>query len=100
MGSAGDSIRALIEAKTIGNVEVDTGLTAQLVDRYLRPLGLRHGIFLVYWVRPDQRRSNWSMSRGADPEVLLGQLREQAASVRADGLHIVPFVLDISPPPS
>lgn len=100
VGSAGDSIRALIEAKTIGNVEVDTGLTAQLVDRYLRPLGLRHGIFLVYWVRPDQRPSTWNKSRGADPEALLDQLREQAASVRADGFHIVPFVLDISPPPS
>ncbi|WP_156819591.1 hypothetical protein [Pseudonocardia sp. HH130630-07] len=94
------SIRTVAEAKTINNVEVDTALREQLVERYLRPLALRHGLYLVYWVRRDRRPPGWHKSRGEDRDSYLDELRAQADAVRVDGFHVVPYILDISPPPT
>jgi hypothetical protein len=96
---AGDRlIRTAVEAKTIGNDEVTTALQEQLVERYLRPMELPHGIYLVYWLPPEQRPSSWNKSRGADRETFLRELREQSAAARTTGFHVEPYLLDISRP--
>ncbi len=82
----------IAEAKLVTHRAVLTALHDQLVQRYLLPAGLRHGIYLVYWTDPGQRRGGH-----ADRDQLMRELTQQAASA-GDGLHIRPYILDISHP--
>lgn len=86
--------RIIVEAKRAINDSLMTGLHDQLVQQYLIPTGCRHGIYLVYWARPEQ----WHGSP-ADPAQLTRELEQQAAAVGA-GLDIRPYILDISHPQS
>jgi hypothetical protein len=91
--------RVLFEAKLANNNEVSTAMREQLIDRYLIPQGRRHGILLVYWIHPDRRPSKgWSKARYPDKEILRATLREQADAEVDNGFHIVPVILDITPP--
>jgi hypothetical protein len=69
---------------------------SQLINRYLVPEELRHGIYLVYWITPDQRPSNWSRTKAGDLAELRSQLAEQAEAAAGRGMMIRPYVLDIS----
>jgi hypothetical protein len=82
----------IAEAKLITHRAVLTALHDQLVQRYLIPAGLRHGIYLVYWTDLRQRHGGPS-----DRDQLLRELIQQAASA-GDGLHVRPYILDISHP--
>ncbi|MFC6021861.1 hypothetical protein ACFP2T_37580 [Plantactinospora solaniradicis] len=88
--------RVVVEAKLVGNRELLTGLQDQLVQRYLEADGLQHGVFLVYWVRCDQRPTKWSKVHPSK-ERLVDEL-QQLADVVAPRYQVRPFVLDISWP--
>jgi hypothetical protein len=88
--------RVLVEAKRVDNPELPTAMRDQLVDRYLIPMERSHGLFLVYWIDPDQRQDNGRRSGLSDVPTLMTQLTEQASVASNAGLRIVPFVLDIS----
>jgi hypothetical protein len=86
------SARVIAEAKLVTNPTLLTAMHDQLVQRYLIPAGYQHGIYLVYWVDPSQRPAG-----PADRDALVQQLNERAAAA-GDGLHIRPYLLDISHP--
>lgn len=87
------AVRVITEAKLITNDSLMTAMHDQLVSRYLIPAGLRHGIYLVYWVPPSQRRTRrrTHLYKGE----LLHQLQKQAASTDKE-FCITPFLLDIT----
>ncbi|WP_052685261.1 hypothetical protein [Lentzea aerocolonigenes] len=87
-----------IEAKRVDSNELLTSMSDQLVRRYLQPRGLNHGIYLAYWLQPDQRPTGWSRSAHPTAAGLLEVLRQQAEDERAQGMHITPVVLDVSRP--
>lgn len=92
-----DPLRLTIEAKRIDNREIPTAMRDQLAGRYLHPTARRHGILLVYWIRPDQRPAGWSRSRYPSVADLTTELRAQAGEL-APEYEIRPFVLDVSRP--
>ncbi len=85
-----------IEAKLASNDEVPTALRDQLVKRYLAATGQRHGIYLVYWVPPEQRRPG-SRTVYADKQQLLDDMRRWAAEV-APQYEVSVYALDVSWP--
>jgi hypothetical protein len=91
-----ETIRVIVEAKLVDNKEVNTAMREQLYTKYLDPLQLNHGLYLVFWVRPDQRPEHWSKSAHPDLDALLRQLQLQAQHI--PGAQIIPCVLDISMP--
>jgi hypothetical protein len=96
---ANELARVVVEAKLVGNRSLMTAMQDQLVEQYLKPLGLRYGIYLVYWVQPDQRPSNWPVTIGAQREDLMSDLATQAETiVSRDGCRVTSFILDISKP--
>lgn len=86
---------AIIEAKLVGNDEVSTALQDQLVRRYLAATGQRHGIYLVYWLPPEQRTSG--SRKYADKLELLNDMRRWATEV-APKFDVSVYVLDVSWP--
>jgi hypothetical protein len=85
-----------IEAKLVTNSELTTGLRDQLVERYLAATGQRHGIYLVYWTPPDQRKP--SAHRNYDgKQQLLDEMRSWAAEI-APPYTVDVYVLDVSWP--
>ncbi len=72
-----------------------TAMHNQLVLRYLVPTGLQYGIYLVYWISPEQRATRRQTHTSRDR--LLRSLNRQAAKV-GQGIQIKPFLLDISHP--
>lgn len=97
-GATGQGVlaRVLVEAKRVDNRDLLTAMRDQLIERYLIPAKRSHGLFLVYWVDPGQRRDNGPRSGVSDVATLTAQLDAQARVARDTGLNIVPFVLDIS----
>ncbi|HEY5362410.1 MAG TPA: hypothetical protein VIJ82_32795 [Streptosporangiaceae bacterium] len=81
------------EAKLVTNEALTTALHSQLAQQYLIPAGRQHGIYLVYWADPAQRPDGPS-----DRDQLLNQLTQQAKAEECYGLHIRPYLLDISHP--
>ncbi|WP_254897368.1 hypothetical protein [Amycolatopsis sp. Hca4] len=94
----GDKARVFVEAKRIDNRELMTAMKNQLIDRYLIPKNRRHGIYLVYWITPDQRPGGWSRTNAADRATLKHELDEQARQAAETGFLIMPYILDISCP--
>ncbi len=88
--------RVILEAKRLDNTGLERNLLDQLDRRYLVPTGLRHGIYLVYWVTPDQRPAGWT-TKHPHPTDLHKLLAAQAATA-SPGLQISPYILDISRP--
>jgi hypothetical protein len=91
-------IMVIAEAKLVNHGELFTAMRAQLAERYLEPMGLRCGIYLVYWVDPAQRPPHWRRDRSR-LDALLDELAEQARGLEPE-FRVVPFVLDISRPVS
>jgi hypothetical protein len=90
--------RVIIEAKRVDNSKLMTAMHQQLIDRYLIPQQRHYGIYLVYWITPDQRPPTWSPTTAADPDTLTQQLHEQANQAHHEGMRIQPYVLNISRP--
>ncbi len=90
--------RVIAEAKLVNNRSLPTALTDQLVQRYLKPAGLHHGIYLVYWVNPQQRPASWTRKGPTNQRDLLRRLKNQVNLL--DDLEIELFLLDISRPSS
>jgi hypothetical protein len=80
----------IIEAKIATSKRLESALTSQLIRKYLVPTGCECGIYLVYWAKPEQ----WPGSP-ADPAELQRGLERQAAQA-GDGIHVRPYILDIS----
>lgn len=96
-----EQIRAVIEVKGSWNAEVSTAMKHQLVDKYLDPHGIRHGIYLVgdysceSW-RPSaaSRRSKGLGGKAAVMEMLTGQAHVLTTPLR----EVRAVVLDTSLP--
>lgn len=86
---------AIIEAKLVSNAEVPTALHDQLVQRYLTATSQRHGVYLVYWLPPEQR--TYGSRKYADKHELLDDMRRWAAEV-APQFDVSVYVLDVSWP--
>ena len=93
---AGTMARVIAEAKRIDNSGLETSLLNQLHRQYLQPTNLRYGIYLVYWVQPDQRPARWP-KKHPTIDGLFRYLTEQARQT-PDEVEITPYVLDISRP--
>jgi hypothetical protein len=94
--TSGKPIQVVIEAKRIDNAELMTAMHNQLIDRYLVPEGLRHGIYLVYWITPVQCPTSWSRTVKHNLAELELQLTEQAEAAAGRGFTIRPYILDVS----
>ncbi len=92
------SARLIIEAKLINNKGLLTALTDQLAERYLKPTGRACGVYLVYWIDPEQRRT-WPRKGPTNLAELTQELHRQATALNAE-YNIEPIVLDISRPPA
>jgi hypothetical protein len=90
-----DTACVIAEAKLVTNDELMAAMHNQLALRYLVPTGLQYGIYLVYWISPEQRATRRQTHTRKDR--LLRSLNQQAANV-GHGIHIKPFLLDISHP--
>ena len=88
--------RMACEAKHVHNQSLMTALDGQLVGQYMRPMQIEHGLYLVYWVHPDDRPSG-SSAKHPDPTALAAELQQQADRHRP-GRQISVTVLDIGPP--
>jgi hypothetical protein len=87
--------RVSFEAKLVNNPELLTALTDQLVNKYMEPAGLTHGVYIVYWTVPKLRPSSWRQDH-PDDAALGRELVEQAHRHRP--LKYVDIViLDIGP---
>jgi hypothetical protein len=87
---------AIVEAKLVGNDEVRTALGEQLVKRYLAATRQHHGIYLVYWLPPEQRTSGLRRVY-PDKEELLDDMLRWAEEV-APRYDVRVYVLDVSWP--
>lgn len=94
-------LRVVVEVKGCWNPQLDTAMVGQLADRYLRPEGLSHGLYLVVWFAhdrwgtSDRRRApcyQVSMDEGRS------RLADQAESLAARGLTVRAIVLNASLP--
>ncbi|MGH8907789.1 MAG: hypothetical protein ACRD0K_15025 [Egibacteraceae bacterium] len=93
-----NSARIIVEAKLVNNRTLMTAMEDQLVRQYLLPADLQHGIYLVYWIAPERRPANSKYTGPSNRDELMRQLSAQAADAKRAGLHIEPFLLDITPP--
>lgn len=92
--------QVIIEAKLINHPKLMTAMRDQLVQQYLVPTGVHHGVYLIYWVTPEQRPSqptSWTRKDRNDHHALVQEMKSQAAAL-GNGLSVRPYLLDISPP--
>ncbi|WP_211589033.1 hypothetical protein [Allorhizocola rhizosphaerae] len=87
--------QAIIEAKLVSNNGLSTALQTQLVQQYLVPTGQQHGIYLVYWLPPEQQTSG--TRKYADKQNLVNEMRRWAKEV-APRYDVSVYVLDVSWP--
>jgi hypothetical protein len=89
--------RMAIEAKLVDNDELMNAMHGQLIHRYLVPADLTHGMYLVYWITPEQRPDGWSHTKARTIHQLREELDDQARRAPQD-LRIRPYILDLSRP--
>ena len=94
--SSPQELRVILEAKLVNNPDVKTAMEEQLRQKYLDPLSLTYGIYIIYWVDPAQRPKGWSESSHPDAGALCEEHCDQATAIQ--GVKIKPFVLDIGQP--
>ena len=88
----------IVEVKGCWNRGLHNDMTGQLARRYLRDNASRTGVFLVGWFHcsawdpQDYRKRACS----DDPSKLASVLASEAATLRAEGFDIRPFVLNCS----
>ncbi len=78
-------------------------MRAQLVEHYLRPIGSRHGIYLIMWCNATEQWSEDDRRRKGvhrlDRGRLLEELEVQAGHLAVDGYTIALVMLDATWPP-
>ena len=87
-----------IEVKGCWNGEIKTGAKKQLLDAYLQPFGLSHGVFLIGWfyspsfakLAPNQS----SLLEGQSLDKTMEALAKYVAPAQEPGFRIEPFILD------
>lgn len=87
------------EVKGAWNDETNTAMQSQLVDRYMRDVGSRHGVFVVAWFDPESWNEDDDRRRHVardDPASLKQRLEQQAADLRARGIFVDVVILDCS----
>lgn len=89
--------QVIIEAKVINHSKLMTAMVDQLAQQYLVPTRVNHGIYLVYWVSPEQRPSTWTRRDRDDRDAVMRALERQASDLGSN-VTIRPFLLDISRP--
>ena len=85
----------VIEVKGIWHDQVTTAMRSQLWDRYLKPAGLAHGLYVVLvpdgnkWDADDrgQKRATQHLAQGLEQK-----LRETADELTGEGAQIVPVL--------
>ena len=87
--------RVVFEAKHVNTPELLSAIDDQLVDKYMDPAALTHGIYIVYWTAPELRPSSWH-KKYPDTDVLAEVLREQAQR-HLPHKHVEVVVLNIGP---
>ena len=95
----GATARVVVEAKVArdryGPAKLVRPVREQLVDRYMKPLGVSEGIYLVFWFKGSKGvdyPKGW-----ASAEALKRTLSAEADRLPdADGIHVTPVVLDVS----
>ncbi len=90
----GSVATVVVEVKGCWNSDLDTSMETQLQDQYLTGADHRHGIYLVGWYGPSERRKNCKKTL----DDLRGQLGEQARQLSKNSLRIHAFTLDLSYP--
>lgn len=89
----GEPLRVLLEVKGCWNREVETAMSAQLVDRYLKGSGAA-GIYVVAWFQG----LGWNQPRcfGTGPDVLREMMEAQTSELGGGGVNVAAVVLDCS----
>ena len=94
-----EAVTVVIEVKGSWNRELMIALKDQLIDQYLCPVGLRHGIYLVGWFdseRWDPADERRNTTRRLDQAVVRRELEEQARAYSEDlDLVVGSIVLDL-----
>lgn len=91
----GATLKVVVEVKKCSNQERDTAIAAQLVGSYLKPLGVRNGVFVVAYYDC----AVLQCCRGKTREAIETGLSSQATAVAPD-YAVTVVVLDASLPPS
>lgn len=93
----------IIETKGCWNGELMTAMQSQLKERYLRPLGPGHGLYLVgwyaceFWQGQDDKRCRCERA-AIDPADLQAKLSTFAVSHSDQEFRLRAFVLDVRHP--
>jgi hypothetical protein len=91
------AVYCTVEVKCSWNPEVRTGLTEQLVDRYLQGSEGQTGIFLVlHFVESEQWVASGPRKRHAFDHAMVKELLDTQASAAADRATVHPFILRIA----
>jgi hypothetical protein len=95
------SLRIAIELKTArkgyGSVQLVDPLETQLWEEYLRPTGITHGIYVVFWFKDEERYrypTKWNT-----PDELLDALGSRKSEVEdTHGVSLACYVVDVTTP--
>ena len=94
-----DNIRVIIETKGCWNPELETAMETQLLDRYIKDLQCRTGLYLIGWFNCGKWDSTDSRLRKA-PNYSLGEAKqrfEKQAEVLSKGdILLKPYILDLT----
>jgi hypothetical protein len=100
-GQAPDVATVIIEVKGCWHPQLNEAMRSQLVEHYLQPTGIDHGLYLVGWFNCDQWDPN-DPRKAQTPKMTLEEARRhfggQADALTSSGLQVRAFVLDASLP--
>lgn len=96
-----DPLTVIVEVKGCWHPDLETAMINQLVDRYLQPASLRHGLYLIGWFNveawdPSDRRRQRAAKFEFEP--LQQRMNEQADGLVQRGLVVRSVILDASLP--
>lgn len=100
-GGAPEVYSLIIETKGCWHGEVHTAMKSQLVDRYLKENGFRHGLYLVGWYdcsKWDPAHKSKISIPWSSIEEAQEALNKQAAALSEEGYVVRAFVLDVRLP--
>lgn len=94
-GTASVVIEAKVARAGYGPATLVRPVETQLTDQYLVPLGIEHGVFLVFWFTGEHYEGpkTWQT-----PAELSSALQTKAATLLTRGVRVAPMVLDVSGP--
>ena len=90
-------IRVIIEAKGCWHDKLETAMTDQLVNRYLKDNDCQHGIYLIGWFKCNQwdtKDSRYNKSSSLSLEEARNTFNKQAKALSADGKNIKAVILN------